>query len=57
MPFGVEVFYTAHGYVTSELFKKTIDELAHTLSYLTFYFQGEPYLHPQFLEMVSMLFT
>jgi len=35
------------------LFQSIIDQLAPTLSYLTFYFQGEPYLHPQFLEMVS----
>ena len=36
-----------------DLFRKTIDQLAPTLSYLTFYFQGEPFLHPGFLEMVS----
>jgi radical SAM protein with 4Fe4S-binding SPASM domain len=35
------------------LFQNVIDQLAPTLSYLTFYFQGEPYLHPQFLEMVQ----
>jgi radical SAM protein with 4Fe4S-binding SPASM domain len=34
------------------LFKKVIDELHPTLSYLIFYFQGEPYLHPQFLDLV-----
>jgi radical SAM protein with 4Fe4S-binding SPASM domain len=36
----------------SDLFQSVIDELAATLSYLTFYFQGEPYLHPDFLQMV-----
>jgi radical SAM protein with 4Fe4S-binding SPASM domain len=36
-----------------DLFKNVIDQLAPTLSYLTFYFQGEPYLHPQFLPMVK----
>jgi len=36
-----------------ELFKKVIDELSPSLSYLTFYFQGEPYLHPQFLDLVK----
>jgi radical SAM protein with 4Fe4S-binding SPASM domain len=36
-----------------ELFKKTINELSPTLLYLTFYFQGEPYLHPRFLELVQ----
>jgi radical SAM protein with 4Fe4S-binding SPASM domain len=36
-----------------ELFEKVINELAPSLSYLIFYFQGEPYLHPQLLNMVS----
>jgi radical SAM protein with 4Fe4S-binding SPASM domain len=36
-----------------DLFKKVIDELGDTLMWLTFYFQGEPFLHPQFLEMVE----
>lgn len=35
------------------LFRKVIDELAPTLGYLTFYFQGEPFIHPRFLEMVK----
>jgi radical SAM protein with 4Fe4S-binding SPASM domain len=34
-------------------FKKTIDEVYKELIYLTFYFQGEPYLNPNFLEMVK----
>jgi radical SAM protein with 4Fe4S-binding SPASM domain len=36
-----------------KLFRNVIDQLAPTLSYLTFYFQGEPYLHPGFLDMVA----
>ena len=35
------------------MFDRVIDQLAPTTSYLTFYFQGEPYLHPDFLHMVS----
>lgn len=35
------------------LFKKIIDENSKSLTYLHFYFQGEPYLHPQFLELVK----
>jgi len=35
------------------LFQTVIDQLQDTLSYLTFYFQGEPYLHPQFIPMVE----
>ena len=39
--------------LTESLFKETIDELQDTLLYLLFYFQGEPYLHPQFLDLVQ----
>ena len=34
-------------------YEKTIDELGDRLLYLYFYFQGEPYLHPKFLELVQ----
>lgn len=34
-------------------FKTTIDQLKNTLVNLTFYFQGEPYLNPKFLDMVK----
>ena len=52
-PSGLRSFTRPTGMLAEDLFKKTIDELAPTLSYLTFYFQGEPYLHPQFLELVG----
>lgn len=39
--------------LSDDLFKHTIDQLQKTLSYLIFYFQGEPYLHPQFLSLVK----
>ncbi len=35
-----------------ELYKKVIEELSPTLLYLILYFQGEPYLHPHFFELV-----
>lgn len=37
----------------ADLFNRVIDQLAPTLNYLTFYFQGEPYLNPSFLPMVG----
>ncbi len=52
-PSGLRSFTRPTGMLADALFKKTIDELAPTLSYLTFYFQGEPYLHPHFLELVG----
>jgi radical SAM protein with 4Fe4S-binding SPASM domain len=37
----------------SDFFSRTIDQLAKDLFYLVFYFQGEPYLNPRFLDMVA----
>jgi MoaA/NifB/PqqE/SkfB family radical SAM enzyme len=35
-----------------DFFSETIDQLSKDLLYLVFYFQGEPYLNPGFLDMV-----
>ncbi|QOI96336.1 MAG: SPASM domain-containing protein [Flammeovirgaceae bacterium] len=51
-PSGLRSFTRPTGMLKDDLFKKVIDELAPTLSYLIFYFQGEPYLNPRFLDMV-----
>ncbi len=37
----------------TDFFRKVIDEMYQKLIYLIFYFQGEPYINPAFLEMVS----
>lgn len=52
-PSGLRSFSRPTGMLKQELFEKVIDELSPTLSYLIFYFQGEPYLHPHLLDMVS----
>lgn len=52
-PSGLRSFTRPTGMLDQILFQSIIDQLASTLSYLTFYFQGEPYLHPRFLEMVA----
>lgn len=52
-PSGLRSFTRPTGMLQQNVFTHVIDQLSPTLSYLTFYFQGEPYLHPQFLEMVS----
>jgi len=36
-----------------DLYKDLVDQLADQLIYLYFYFQGEPYLHPEFTELVK----
>jgi radical SAM protein with 4Fe4S-binding SPASM domain len=52
-PSGLRSFSRPIGMLPDDLFKKTIDELSDTLLYLIFYFQGEPYLHPRFLDLVK----
>jgi radical SAM protein with 4Fe4S-binding SPASM domain len=52
-PSGLRSFTRPTGMMEEQLYKKTIDELADTLLYLIFYFQGEPYLHPKFFELVQ----
>jgi radical SAM protein with 4Fe4S-binding SPASM domain len=51
-PTGQGVLQRDKGYADKRLFFSLIDSLSERLNYLTFYFQGEPYLHPDFLEMV-----
>ncbi|HEY3405274.1 MAG TPA: SPASM domain-containing protein [Ohtaekwangia sp.] len=52
-PSGLRSFTRPTGMLQQPLFQQAIDQLAGTLSFLTFYFQGEPYLHPDFLNMVE----
>lgn len=52
-PSGLRSFTRPTGMLQSDLFRDVIDQLSASLSYLVFYFQGEPYLHPQFLELVQ----
>jgi radical SAM protein with 4Fe4S-binding SPASM domain len=51
-PSGLRSFTRPTGMLEDDLFRRTMDELGDTLLYLIFYFQGEPYLHPKFLDMV-----
>jgi len=52
-PSGLRAFTRPTGMLQKDFFKETIDQLSKDLLYLTFYFQGEPYLNPDFLEMVK----
>ena len=52
-PSGLRSFTRPTGMLPDALFRKTIDEVASRLWYLIFYFQGEPYLHPNFLDLVK----
>lgn len=52
-PSGLRQFSRPTGMLKQDFFKQTIDEIHKELLYLIFYFQGEPYLNPDFLEMVK----
>ncbi len=51
-PSGMRAFSRPTGRVRADFFRRVVDELSRYTYSLYFYFQGEPYLHPEFLEMV-----
>lgn len=51
-PSGLKSFTRPTGNLDKEFYQKTIDELAPYLTYVLFYFQGEPFINSNFLEMV-----
>jgi radical SAM protein with 4Fe4S-binding SPASM domain len=52
-PSGLRSFSRPTGMLQQDFFKETIDQIHEHLLYLIFYFQGEPYLNPGFLDMVK----
>ena len=51
-PSGLRAFSRPTGNLKPDFFRRLVDELHQELFYLYFYFQGEPYIHPEFLDMV-----
>jgi radical SAM protein with 4Fe4S-binding SPASM domain len=52
-PSGLREFSRPTGMLQTDFFKQTINDIHKELLYLIFYFQGEPYLNTNFLEMVE----
>ena len=52
-PSGLKQFTRATGNLKFDLNKKIIDELGSYLSFINFYFQGEPFINPDFLKLVN----
>jgi radical SAM protein with 4Fe4S-binding SPASM domain len=52
-PSGLRAFSRPTGNLRGDFFRKMTDELAPDLLYMIFYFQGEPYINPEFLDMVK----
>jgi radical SAM protein with 4Fe4S-binding SPASM domain len=52
-PSGLRAFTRPTGMLQKDFFTETIDDVYKELLYLIFYFQGEPFLNPSFLDMVK----
>ena len=56
-PSGLRSFSRPTGMMQQTTFRQLIDELHEYLVYLIMYFQGEPYLNPEFLDAVNYAHT
>lgn len=52
-PSGLKEFTRPTGKLDLDNHAKWIQSLSKTVGYVTYYFQGEPFLHPQFLESIK----
>ena len=52
-PSGLKKFTRLEGNLKQDFYQKVIDQTYKKSYYLNFYFQGEPFINPNFLEMVS----
>lgn len=52
-PSGLRAFSRATGTMNTDFFYQVVGEMSDTLLFLILYFQGEPYIHPRFLDMVN----
>jgi radical SAM protein with 4Fe4S-binding SPASM domain len=52
-PSGLRSFTRPTGMLDSDRYKKVIDQASNHLTWLHLYFQGEPFLHPRFLDLVK----
>jgi len=52
-PSGLRQFTRQTGNLKPDFFRSILREIGDKLTYLIFYFQGEPYINPDFLDMVS----
>ena len=52
-PSGLKQFSRATGKLNIELNAKILREVAGHVFYINYYFQGEPFLHPDFLELIK----
>lgn len=52
-PSGLKQFTRPTGKLGEDLHEKMLSQVEKTVFYINYYFQGEPFLHPQFLEIIQ----
>ncbi len=52
-PSGLKQFTRPTGKLDVELHEEMLDQVSKTVFYINYYFQGEPFLHPKFLELIK----
>ncbi|MDX1653546.1 MAG: radical SAM/SPASM domain-containing protein [Brumimicrobium sp.] len=52
-PSGLKQFSRPTGKLNAELHSKMLSQLGNQLFYINYYFQGEPFLHPDFLDLIK----
>lgn len=52
-PSGLKQFTRPTGKLDLELHKKMIEQVRQSVFYINYYFQGEPFIHPQFLDLIE----
>jgi len=52
-PSGLKKFTRPTGKIDLELNEKILQQVSKSVFYINYYFQGEPFLHPQFLQLIK----
>lgn len=52
-PSGLKQFTRPTGKLNLDLHKEMIEQLKKSVFYINYYFQGEPFLHPNFLDLIK----
>ncbi|MFN6013694.1 MAG: radical SAM/SPASM domain-containing protein [Flavobacteriales bacterium] len=52
-PSGLKQFTRPTGKLDLHLHRKMLSQVKNSVFYINYYFQGEPFLHPQFLELIK----
>ncbi len=53
-PSGLRSFTRPTGMLQTKLFEQLVQDNRNSLTYLHLYFQGEPYLHPEFTKLIAI---